>query len=351
MATLFSSDHTYIVGEVGPNHDGKLENAINIVRDLAATGIDAVKFQTFKSASTIVTPDAPLAPYMEKTGIKGNQHDLSETLGLSFEDFRSISRECAEVGLTFISTPFDQESVDFLVNIGVPLLKVPSGEITNPFLLKAVARTGLPLIVSTGMSEIEEIKLALEVIHSEWREIQQPKQKQELVLLHCTSAYPAPLSSVNLRAMETLATEFGLPIGYSDHTLGSVVSLAAVAKGAKVIEKHVTPDPTLPGPDHAASMPISSLSAFVKNIRMVEVALGGHEKVTLDAERSVKRVARRSIAAARNIACGEVFSVDALTALRPASGILPMKLDQLLGRSAGRAYAASELIDTCEIKD
>ena len=350
MPTLFPADHTYIVAEVGPNHDGKVANAINMARLVAETGIDAVKFQTFESASSVVTPDAPLAPYMEAAGTKGNQYELSETLGLTFDDFRRIASECAKVGLTFLSTPFDEKSVSFLVEIGVPLLKVPSGEITNPFLLKAVARTGLPLIVSTGMSDLDEIGLALRVIRGEWQAMGKAQEEPELVLLHCTSAYPAPLSSVNLRAMETLATEFGVPVGYSDHTLGSTVSLAAVARGARVIEKHVTPDPTLPGPDHAASMPIGELAGFVKNIRAVHVALGSPTKAVSDVERGVKRVARRSIAAARDIEIGEIFSSDVLTALRPETGILPMKLDQLLGRKASRAYAAGELIDTSEIR-
>ena len=350
MPIRFPADYTYIVAEVGPNHDGNVENAISIVRAIAETGIDAVKFQTFESASTVVTRDAPLAPYMEAAGSQGNQFELSKTLGLSSDDFRRIAGECAKVGLTFTSTPFDVQSVSFLVELGVPLLKVPSGEITNPFLLKAVARTGLPLIVSTGMSELDEISLALRVIRDEWRAIGKAQESEpELVILHCTSAYPAPLSSVNLRAMETLASEFGVPIGYSDHTLGATVSLAAVARGARVIEKHVTPDPTLSGPDHAASMPIGELAQFVESIRVVHVALGSHTKALSDVERDVKLVARRSIAAERYIGVGEVFSSDALTALRPETGILPMKLDQLLGRKASRAYAAGELIDAGEI--
>lgn len=345
----WTPDRVYIIAEVGPNHDGNLDNALRIIEQVAASGADAVKFQTFTSARSVVALGAPLAAYMKASEDHGDQEELLERIRLSYDDFRTIADFCAAQDIAFLSTPFDELSVDFLVELGVPLLKMPSGEITNSFLLKAAAKTSLPLIVSTGMSDEEEIAAAISLIRATWREQGAVAGGEPaLALLHCTSAYPAPFDSVNLRAMNTLAQTFSLPVGYSDHTLGRIIPVAAVANGARIIEKHVTPDPRLPGPDHAASLPLSELPTMVAEIRQVEAALGSAAKAPTDAEQDVKRVARRAIAAATDIAAGAPFELAMLTALRPENGLSPMLADRLIGRPASRAYSVGEFIDPNE---
>lgn len=342
-------DRVFIIAEVGPNHDGNLDNALRIIEQVAASGADAVKFQTFASARSVVALGAPLAAYMKVSEDHDDQEELLERIRLSYDEFRIIADFCAAQDIAFLSTPFDEMSVDFLVELGVPLLKMPSGEITNGFLLKAVARTSLPLIVSTGMADQEEITAALGLIRSTWHaQGLTTDDEPALALLHCTSAYPTPFDAVNLRAMNTLERTFGLTVGYSDHTLGRVVPVAAVANGARIIEKHVTPDPHLAGPDHAASLPLSELPVMVAEIRQVEAALGSAEKKPTEAEQDVKRVARRAIVAAADIAVGAPFELAMLTALRPGSGLSPMLADHLIGRPASRAYRAGEFIDLKE---
>ena len=347
---LFNDRQTYVIAEVGPNHNGSVETALEIVRLAKEAGVDAVKFQTFESGATVVSADTPLAPYMQESGSAGNQNDLHDAVGLRFDDFRTIAAECHSIGITFLSTPFDVPSTEFLAKLGVPLLKVASGEITNSFLLRAVARCGLPLIMSTGMAELHEIRAALEFVHQEWEASNLgDDRKPELALLHCTSAYPAPYSEVNLRAMDALAAEFGTPVGYSDHTLGTTVAVAAVARGARIIEKHITPDPTLAGPDHRASLPIDRLAEFVEAIRTVERALGDPRKAVTQSEKDVQRVARRSLAALQSIEAGEAFQECMLTALRPATGIPPMEVSRLVGVRAQRSYEPGELIEPDEL--
>lgn len=348
MTAMFPAGRTFVIAEVGPNHNGSIDRALEIVRQAASSGIDAIKFQTFVSGKTVVSDDTPLAAYMEAGAAGKSQNDLHDELGLTFDHFRTIAAECKKHGVPFSSTPFDVPSVEFLAGLGVPFMKIPSGEITNPFLLRAVARTGLPTIMSTGMAELGEIRAALELLRSEWR--RDRRDAPEFVLLHCTSAYPAPLAEVNLRAMDLLTREYGVPVGYSDHTLGSAVSIAAVARGARVIEKHVTQDVRLHGPDHAASLPLDQLPAFVASIRAVTTALGSEEKRLTTSERDVRKVARRSLAALRDIAAGETFSEPMLTALRPERGLPPMNVGQLLGRQARRSYRSGEIIDVREIE-
>ena len=348
----FPSKRVYFIAEVGPNHDGDLDAALEIVERVAASGADAVKFQTYAAARNVVAEEAPLARYMEASGGFASQLELLEQVRLSFEDFRVIAEACAGLGITFASTPFDEASVDFLVGLGVPFIKVPSGEITNRFLLRAAARSGLALVVSTGMADVAEIRAALEAIHTIWRETGLDQGKTPgIVLLHCTSAYPAPAEAVNLRAMATMSREFGLPVGYSDHTVGKAVPIAAAALGARVIEKHVTPDPGLAGPDHAASLALAELPGLISDIRAIEAALGDGEKRAQPAEQDVKRVARRSLAAARDIDGGEIFAEDMLTALRPDLGISAMTGERIVGRRAKRSYRAGELIDPAECGD
>jgi len=348
----FPENDVYFVAEVGPNHDGSLAKALEIVDRIAASGADAVKFQTYETAANVVARDAPLAAYMKRSGGDDGQLALLDRVRLSFDDFRSISSACSDRGLTFTSTPFDEPSVDFLAALRVPFLKVPSGEITNLFLLRAVAKTGLPLVVSTGMANLEEIGAALEVIEDVWAAARMtPGEMPEIMLLHCTSAYPAPIESANLRAMATLADRFGVLVGYSDHTVGRAAPLAAAALGARLIEKHVTPDPALPGPDHAASFPLAELPQLIAEIKAAARAPGSSDKQPHSSEMDVKRVARRSLAAATDIARGQVITEEMLTALRPEVGISPMAIDLLLGRAARRKYSAGDIIATDEIEE
>ena len=259
------TEKVFVIAEVGPNHNGRISNAIDIITAVAESGADAVKFQTFESGDTVVSNSTPLAPYMKRAGAAGDQNDLHKQLGLTPDEFQMISEECAKRNVIFLSTPFDIPSVELLDRLKVPLLKVPSGELTNPFLLQAIARTGLDLIVSTGMSNLEEVEAALSLIRGVWREkFGVETGAPALILLHCTSAYPAPLAEVNLRAMDTLRNAFNLPVGYSDHTIGRLTPIMAVARGARVIEKHVTPDTQLSGPDHKASLPLAELPDLCK---------------------------------------------------------------------------------------
>jgi len=335
------------IAEVGPNHDGSVERALELVERIAASGADAVKFQTYASAATVTARHAPLARYMSDRSPDADQQALLERVRLGFDDFRVLAIRCRELDLVFLSTPFDVQSVEFLSSLGVPALKLPSGEITNAFLLRAAADTGLPLMLSTGMSTLDEVAQAVELIRERWRG--RGVASGDLTLLHCTSAYPAPVEAANLLAMEVLRERFGVPVGYSDHTLGSAVPVAAAALGAVVIEKHVTPDPAMPGPDHAASLALAELPALVARVRRAALARGQAGKFLEAVEEDVRRVARRSLAAARRIVVGEQWSAEALTALRPGTGLSPMQADELLGRPARRGYEAGELLDAGEL--
>lgn len=342
----------FFIAEAGVNHNGRLDLALELVERVAASGANAIKFQTFESARSVVAAEAPLAEYMTVSGGAESQEDLLEGLRLSFDDFAKIAEACAKCGIMFLSTPFDVTSVRFLTELGVRLLKTPSGEITNRFLLRAVAETGLPLIVSTGMADLDEIGAALDVIQGTWDEVGlAAAHKPWLAILHCVSSYPTPFEAVHLRAMETLRERFDCPVGFSDHTLGHAVPIAATALGARVIEKHVTLDTTMSGPDHAASLPLAELPGLICDIRAVEAALGRPEKKLRAVEADVHRVARRSLAAARDIDPGEIFEEGMLTALRPGTGISPMDLDRLIGRPARRGYRVGEIIDAIECGD
>ncbi len=346
----FPDDRVFFIAEVGPNHDGSLDNALAIIDRVAASGADAIKFQTYASARHVVARGAPLAEYMKAGDTAPDQEALLERIRLSYEDFAIIAEACAKAGILFASTPFDVPSVAALVALGIRFLKIPSGEITNVFLLRAAARTGLPLVVSTGMADIVETRRAADLIRAIWAEDGlSGEATPDLVLLQCTSAYPAPAEAANLRAMATLTRKLGLPAGYSDHTVGCEVAMAAAALGARVIEKHVTPDRLLPGPDHAASLPLDELPGLIASIRDIEAALGDGVKRPRDVEMDVKRVARRSLAASCDIAAGDILSESSLTALRPETGIPPFDIDRVAGRKARRAYREGELLDTDEL--
>lgn len=338
-----------IIAEIGPNHNGDLTTALRMVEEIALAGADIAKFQTFTHSGSVVSRGTPLASYMERAALSKDQNHLLDTIKLSPRDFEKLALACRSNGIEFMSTPFDVASVGQLVELGVQRIKLPSGEITNPFLIEAAAKTGLPLIVSTGMATIGEIAAALELIEKVRLASCIEMNADATVLLQCTSTYPTDIDHANVLAMDALATSFQMPIGFSDHTIGPAASAAAVARGAKVIEKHVTFDTSLPGPDHAASLPLSDLPYFVKILREVERSLGSSLKLPLVCEAEVARVARRSLAAAVDIRQGQVFELSDLTALRPATGISPMRRLELLGRRAVRSYSPGELIDVTEV--
>ncbi|CBS91515.1 N-acylneuraminate-9-phosphate synthase (plasmid) [Azospirillum lipoferum 4B] len=299
-------------------------------------GADAVKFQTFV-ADRLVTADAPKASYQKvNTGRDDPQYGMLRSLELSPETHHELQAHCREAGILFLSSPFDEESADFLADIGVPALKIPSGELVNLPFLDHCARLKLPLILSTGMADLAEVAVALETIER--------AGAADVVLLHCLSNYPADPAETNLRAMATLEAAFDRPVGYSDHTEGIAIATAAVALGAAVVEKHFTLDRSLPGPDHAASLTPDELSAMVRAIRSVESALGDGRKRCMDSERDTRAIARKSLTAAISLAAGTVLERSHLIALRPGTGLPPADLDRVLGRRTRQDIPAGTLL-------
>jgi N-acetylneuraminate synthase len=356
----------FVIAEAGVNHNGSLELARKLVETAADAGADAVKFQTFR-ADKLITRAAPKAGYQLRTTDQAeSQLEMVRKLELSAEAHHELRALCERRGIEFMSTPFDEDSVDMLAGeLGIKRLKVPSGEIINAPLLLKMARTGLPVIVSTGMSGMAEIEQALGALAygyaPGWRDAGEAAFREayasaagkaalrkNVVVLHCTTEYPAPLDEVNLRAMDSIAERFGLPVGYSDHTQGITIPVAAVARGAQVIEKHFTLDRAMPGPDHKASLEPAELAAMMRGIRDVERALGSAEKKPTASESRNMAVARKSLVAAREIAAGEAFSAANLAAKRAGGGISPMKFYDVLGRRAGRSYRADEALDATE---
>ena len=329
-----------IIAEAGVNHNGDLGLALDLIKAASEAGADAVKFQTFK-ADALVTQDTAKADYQkEHTDAGESQHTMLRRLELSKDDHHKLVEACRERGITFLSTGFDAQSLLFLESLQMPIYKVPSGEMTNLPLLRQVAGFGRPIIMSTGMASLEEIGASLKVLEDAGA------TREEITLLHCTTQYPTPMGNVNLRAMLTLAEEFpGVQVGYSDHTLGIEVPIAAAALGARVLEKHFTLDRSMEGPDHAASLEPGELKEMVAAVRNIEVAMGDGIKEPCEDELSTRKVARKAIVASRVIAEGEVFSESNLTVKRSGSGMSPMLWDELLGSVALRAYVADEAID------
>lgn len=357
------TDRVFIIAEAGVNHDGSLDDALRMVDVAAEAGADAVKFQTF-TAEAALTARAMKADYqVANTGEGGNQLDMVKRLELSHADHDSLYERCRAKGIAFLSTAFDMDSLRFLARYDMPAIKIPSGDLTwGPMLLEA-ARMGKPMLVSTGMATMDEVRDALAVIafaltqsgepaglddaHAAFdSEAGQAALRRVVTLLHCTTQYPAPMDAVNLRAMTTMAEAFSLPVGYSDHTLGLTVPVAAVALGARVIEKHFTLDRARQGPDHAASLTPDELAAMVRAIRQTEVAMGSPDKSPAATEMSNRVVARRSLVAARSIRAGEKIGRDALTAKRPADGLSPMAAWDIVGRRATRTYASDDAIQS-----
>ncbi|SEJ73427.1 N-acetylneuraminate synthase [Pseudooceanicola nitratireducens] len=332
---------TFVIAEAGVNHNGEDALAYQLVEEAAKAGADAIKFQTF-SAAKVARPSAPKADYQTTTTGEGNQFDMLKKLEISPELHLGLMDRCRALGIEFMSTPFDPESADFLVQHGMGRLKIPSGEITNHVFLRHLAGLGVPMILSTGMATLDEVQEAVAVLRANWAGAED--FDKVLTILHCTSNYPAADHDVNLRAMNTIGAATGMPVGYSDHTLGIAVSPAAVALGAVVIEKHFTLDRGMEGPDHRASLEPGELAAMIAQIRSVEAALGRAEKAPTESEIQMRTVARRSIALARALPAGTVLSADHLVLLRPATGIAPRHFDSLLGRTLARDVADGDAL-------
>ncbi len=346
-----------IIAEAGVNHNGDFETACEMVRAAARAGADYVKFQT-AVPELVISSIAPQAEYQkENTGKVESQLDMCRRIHLPLEDYPRLKELCRKEGIGFMSTPFDLVSVDFLADMGQDWMKVPSGEITNLPYLRRIARAGIPVILSTGMSTLDEIEEAVAILTGSHPLSFSPAEtgservldREDIIVLHCNTQYPTPMEDVNLQAMLTIGKRLGVKTGYSDHTVGIEVPVAAAALGATVIEKHFTLSRDLPGPDHKASLEPAELEAMVKAVRNVEMALGTRRKVVTESERPNITVARKSIVAARDISKGEVFTQDNLTVKRPGGGISPMKWDLLPGLRAKRDYKYDQLISEEEL--
>ena len=328
-----------IIAEAGVNHNGDLELAKQLIDVAADAGADYVKFQTL-SADRMVTKSADKAEYQKQSSDSAeSQYEMLKRLELSDEMHLELIEHCALRSIKFLSTAFDIQSVDLLVGLGLGLIKIPSGEITNLPFLRYVGSLGLPVILSSGMSTMKEIGDALSILE------QTGLSRAQITVLHCTTEYPTPMDEVNLRAMNNIRNTLGVSVGYSDHTLGIEVSIAAVALGANVIEKHFTIDRSLPGPDHKASLEPDELGAMVKAIRNVAVVLGSDVKEPTISEIKNMRVVRKSIFAGQKIEAGEIFSASNLVVKRPGDGVSPMRWDHLIGQIANRQYLPDEKID------
>ena len=330
---------TIIIAEAGVNHNGNYEMALKMIDEAKAAGADYVKFQTAKP-ELVISTFAPKAEYQkETTGNGESQLEMCKAIHLPLTDYKPLKEYCDKVGIGFMSTPFDLVSIDVLEPLDMDYYKIPSGEITNLPYLRAIAAKGRKVIISTGMSELPEIEEALQVLENGGL------KRSDIIVLHCNTEYPTPMRDVNLRAMLDIRDRLGVAVGYSDHTNGIEVPIAAVALGAEVIEKHFTLDKTLPGPDHKASLEPQELKAMVDAIRNIESALGDGKKKVTDSERPNIIVARKSIVAARAIKAGEVYTEENVTVKRPGNGISPMKWDDLLGKTAPRDFEYDELIE------
>lgn len=330
---------TIIIAEAGVNHNGNYEMALKMIDEAKAAGADYVKFQTAKP-ELVISTFAPKAEYQkETTGNGESQLEMCKAIHLPLTDYKPLKEYCDKVGIGFMSTPFDLVSIDVLEPLDMDYYKIPSGEITNLPYLRAISAKGRKVIISTGMSELPEIEEALQVLENGGL------KRSDIIVLHCNTEYPTPMRDVNLRAMLDIRDRLGVAVGYSDHTNGIEVPIAAVALGAEVIEKHFTLDKTLPGPDHKASLEPQELKAMVDAIRNIEAALGDGKKKVTDSERPNIIVARKSIVAARPIKAGEVYTEENVTVKRPGNGISPMKWDDVLGKTAPRDFEYDELIE------
>ncbi|HEH5157318.1 TPA: N,N'-diacetyllegionaminate synthase [Campylobacter coli] len=329
---------TLIIAEAGVNHNGDLNLAKKLIEVAAKSGADFVKFQSFKAA-LCVSKNAKKAAYqLETTAKDESQLEMIKKLELDFNAHQLLISHAKQCGIAFLSTPFDLESIELLDDLGLEVFKIPSGEITNLPYLKKIAKLNKKIILSTGMSNLGEIETALEILCKEGT------QRANITLLHCTTEYPTPFDEVNLKAIQTLKNAFNLNVGYSDHTKGIHISLAAIALGASVIEKHFTLDKNMPGPDHKASLEPDELQELCTKIREIESALGDGIKQASKSERKNIGIVRKSLVAKKKIKKGEIFSEENLTTKRPASGISAMRYDEYLGKKASKDYEEDELI-------
>lgn len=330
-----------IIAEAGVNHNGSFETAKKMVDAAKKAGADYIKFQTFH-AHSLVTALAEAAAYQKENAGAKTQKEMLKNLELSFDEFKELKKYCDKKGIGFLSTPFDAESIDFIASLKPDYMKVPSGELTDLPFLRKIASTGIPVIISTGMATPEEIGKALMPFRKAGY------QNEDIILLHCTTQYPTPMEDVNLRAMQTVAGNFGHPAGYSDHTLGIEVPIAAVTLGATVVEKHFTLDRNMEGPDHKASLEPDELAAMVKAIRNISKALGHGFKEVKKSEKANKVAARRSIVAKRAIKKGDVIREEDLSTKRPATGLSPMLWDKVVGSKAIRDFEPDDLIEIAD---
>lgn len=326
----------YIIAEAGVNHNGCVDTALKMIRVAKDAGVDAVKFQTF-SATKSISKLAKMAKYQIKnTGKVESQLDMVKKYELTFEEHLVLKKYADEIGIEFLSSPFDMDSVELLEKLGVSMYKIASGEIVNHPLLRLIAKKNKPIIMSTGMSTIGEIEEAINIIEKE--------QNYSITLLQCTSNYPPKYENVNLNVMGTLEKCFQYPIGYSDHTIGDEIAIAAVALGATIIEKHFTLDKNMEGPDHLVSLEPTELSKMVQRIRNVELAMGDYKKTIADDEIETRLAARKSIVASKKIIKGSLISLDDITLKRPGTGLLPKYIDNIIGRKVSRNIEPDDLI-------
>lgn len=327
----------FIIAEAGDNHNGSLPLALKLVDVAVESGADCVKFQTFITEE-VVSKKAEKAAYQkESTGKNESQYEMVKKLELSFEEFKQINEYCKEKEIIFLSTAFDLKSIDFLNTLDIPFWKIPSGEITNlPYLIK-IAQTKKDVVLSTGMATIDEIEYAIDILLN--------NGAGKITILHCNTEYPSPMEDVNLKAMKSIQKQFKFDVGYSDHTLGIEVPIAAVALGAKIIEKHFTLDRSMNGPDHQASLTPYELKEMVKSIRNIEKALGNGKKAPSKSEVKNINIVRKSVVARQNILKGEVFTAENLAIKRPGNGISPMNWFEILGQKANKDFEEDELIE------
>ncbi len=352
----------FCIAEAGVNHNGKVDLAHKLIDAALKSGADAIKFQTFK-AEALVSPQALKAAYQKEATGEGSQFSMLKALELPIEAWRELKQHCDEVGIFFLSTPFDERSCDLLVELEVPLLKLGSGELTHKSLIEYCAATGLPLLLSTGMADRYEVGAALSWVrlafqHENFVSASRSKKPPEICyadggkigLLHCISSYPAPLESLNLKAIKTLQELFAVPIGFSDHSLGLDAIPIAVAAGACIVEKHFTLDQTLSGPDHSMSLRPEELEELIQEVRKTEAMLGHGRKEAHSLEEEVRKVARKSIVALKDIDEGELLTPDNIGIRRPGTGLVPAKITQVFNQRTQKAVKAGELIELSSLK-
>ena len=339
-----NKDYCKIIAEAGVNHNGKLSEALKLVDIAAGAGADYIKFQTFNS-DELATTSSPTASYQQKNNNYKNQLDMLKSLELKEEDYPKIYSYCDKKNIEFLSTPFDINSASNLINLGMKLIKIPSGEITNKPFIESLVKLDKPMILSTGMATLEEVKLTVNWIKETRKRYQIKNPIQEmLTILHCTSSYPAPKNELNLRAMQTLSKEFNLPVGYSDHSLGIEVPTIAVSMGATIIEKHFTLNKEQPGPDHKASLSPLELNKMIKKIRDCEAIMGSPIKQPSNVEEEVKEVARRSVCSTKSIQKGDLISQEIIALKRPGNGIQPKDINLIIGRKLNKNIEKGQTI-------